>query len=71
LKRLLRLDDVVGAVAVHGICGAWGTIAVGIFITPEQLGEVPRLTQLGIQALGVAVAFAWAFGMSLILLKLH
>jgi Amt family ammonium transporter len=31
LERRLRIDDPVGAVSVHGICGAWGTIAVGLF----------------------------------------
>ncbi len=31
LERRLRIDDPVGAIAVHGVCGAWGTVAVGIF----------------------------------------
>jgi ammonium transporter, Amt family len=31
LERRLRLDDPVGAIAVHGVGGAWGTIAVGLF----------------------------------------
>jgi Amt family ammonium transporter len=32
----VRIDDPVGAVSVHGICGAWGVIAVGLFATEES-----------------------------------
>ena len=31
LDRVLHIDDPVGAVSVHGLCGAWGTLAVGLF----------------------------------------
>jgi Amt family ammonium transporter len=31
LERKLRIDDPVGAVSVHGVCGAWGAMAVGLF----------------------------------------
>ena len=42
----LKLDDPVGAIAVHLICGIWGTLAVGIFSTnPEHT--------IGAQAIGV------------------
>lgn len=43
----LKLDDPVGAIAVHLICGIWGTLAVGIF------GDKAGLEQLGYQAVGV------------------
>ena len=43
----LRLDDPVGAVAVHLICGIWGTLAVGIF------GSMAGLDQFLIQLAGV------------------
>ena len=36
LLERLEVDDVVGAVPVHGFCGAWGVIATGFFITKEQ-----------------------------------
>lgn len=45
----MKLDDPVGALAVHLSCGVWGTLAVGVF------GEKAGLDQFGIQALGVAV----------------
>ena len=31
LERRLRIDDPVGAVAVHGVCGCWGALSVGVF----------------------------------------
>ncbi|MFK5958634.1 MAG: ammonium transporter [Lutibacter sp.] len=43
----LKLDDPVGAIAVHLICGIWGTLAVGIF------GDLSGWEQLGHQAIGV------------------
>ncbi len=43
----LKLDDPVGAIAVHLICGIWGTLAVGIF------GDLAGWTQLGYQAVGI------------------
>ena len=73
----LHVDDPVGAVAVHGVCGAWGALALGLFATstapsaPEGvLGEGnPALGlfygggfgQLGVQALGVVTIAAWTF----------
>ncbi|NIP86103.1 MAG: ammonium transporter [Planctomycetales bacterium] len=55
----IRVDDPVGAISVHGVCGAWGTLAIGVFSSEAGWG------QLGIQALGVAAAFLWAFPVSL------
>lgn len=56
LERL-RLDDAVGAVPVHLCCGIWGTVAVGLF----QTNQMFDLRQIGVQLLGAAVAFIWAF----------
>lgn len=44
----IKVDDPVGAISVHLVCGIWGTLAVGLF------GAKAGLKQLGIQALGVA-----------------
>ena len=59
------IDDAVDAIAVHGGAGAWGTLAVGLFGSLEQLGTgLPRLTQVGVQLLGIATAGLWAFGLA-------
>lgn len=63
IERQFKLDDVVGAVSVHGVCGAWGTILLAAFIRPEALPSgVSRLEQMGVQAIGVGSCFLWAFG---------
>lgn len=66
LEKVLKLDDVVGAIPVHGLCGAWGTLAVGLFITDDFLGDLNRYEQFQIQLIGVAVCFLWSFGMGLL-----
>ena len=61
----LRLDDVVGAVSVHGFCGAWGTLAAGIFFR----GDLFDPARIGVQLLGICVAFLWAFPVAWILYR--
>ncbi|MDC7219045.1 MAG: ammonium transporter [Spirochaetales bacterium] len=70
LEKVLKLDDVVGAIPVHGMCGAWGTLAVGLFIRPELLDGMTRMDQIQIQALGVFVCFIWSFGLGFVLYKM-
>lgn len=66
-----QIDDAVGAVAVHGGGGVWGTLAVALFGDPELLGTgLERYSQLGVQLLGIFVGFGWAFGLAYILLFL-
>ena len=67
IDKKLRIDDPVGAISVHGICGAWGTLAAGLF-AEEAYGGVNGLFFGGgmkpflTQALGVASVFVWVFG---------
>jgi Amt family ammonium transporter len=35
IEKIMKIDDPVGAIAVHGVCGIWGTVAVGVF-SPEH-----------------------------------
>jgi len=67
IDRILKVDDPVGAVSVHGVCGAWGTVAVGLFNTESGLIYGHGLGQLGTQLLGAGSAFVWAFGLGLVL----
>jgi len=53
----LGIDDPVGAWSVHGTCGIWGTLAVGLFNMDKGLFTGHGFAQLGIQFVGV-IAFA-------------
>ena len=70
--RILKIDDPVGAISAHGVIGAWGTLAAGLF-AQEKYGGVNGLFfgggagQLGIQLVGVLAVFGWVFVTSLIL----
>ena len=56
----IQIDDPVGAISVHGVCGLWGTIAVGIFSTnPEH--------RVGTQIVGTLSYALFAFVASMIL----
>ena len=61
----LKIDDPVGAISVHGVCGAWGTLAVGLFMAEGGLFLGGGVSQLVTQLIGVAAAFCWAFPVSL------
>ncbi len=72
------VDDPVGAVSVHGVCGVWGTLAVGLFARHDDafLGRAEAglfygggFDQLIAQAIGVVVIAAWVLGTSAILFK--
>ena len=73
VKNILKADDPVGAVTVHGICGAWGLLAVGIFasghndVTGLIVGNAAQLLP---QIVGILAAIVWGFGGGFILFKI-
>ena len=62
LERM-GLDDVVGAVPVHGFAGAWGTLAAGLFLKDDMF----NLNQVVVQILGITTAFLWAFPLAMLM----
>jgi Amt family ammonium transporter len=75
IERVMKVDDPVGASSVHGVNGAWGMIALGLFADGTYgagwngvEGTVRGLfygggSQLVAQLIAVVVVFLWAFGM--------
>jgi Amt family ammonium transporter len=76
IDKRLKIDDPCGAISVHGTCGAWGLLAVGLFADGTYgagwngvAGTVKGLFygspgQLGVQVIDIAVGFAWAWGVT-------
>lgn len=68
IEKTLKIDDPVAAVSVHGVGGVIGTLCVAPFAEKSTLlvegGN--RLHQLGIQAIGVGIAFVWSFGVGML-----
>jgi Amt family ammonium transporter len=70
----LGIDDPIGAVAVHGLAGIWGTLATGLFALPSLAATVGvgrggllysgSPVQLGVQALGLVAVGAFTFAAS-------
>ncbi|MDA0242607.1 MAG: ammonium transporter [Chloroflexi bacterium] len=66
-----RIDDAIGAVPVHLAAGIWGTLAVGLFGQTDLLGTgLGRGAQIGVQLLGIVVAFVWVFGVSYLFISI-
>ena len=70
----IRVDDPVGAISVHGVCGAFGTIAVGLFSNEESEGFIAKglfygggTDQLVSQIIGVVAVAAFVFVASTIM----
>jgi Amt family ammonium transporter len=61
----IKVDDPVGAISVHGVNGAWGTLAAGIFNIGGTTGKI-----IGVQLLGIAACFVWTFAAAYILFKI-
>jgi Ammonia permease len=60
----LKVDDPVGAISVHLVCGIWGTLAVGLF------GDLASPGQLLSQVKGILIVALLTFGVSWVLFKL-
>ncbi len=84
VERVLKVDDPVGAVSVHGVNGLWGMLAVGLFADGSYgggwngvEGTVRGLFygggggQLAAQVIGCAVVVVWAFGLSYIFFRIQ
>ena len=71
----MRIDDPVGAIAVHGVCGVWGTLAVGLFAedrflpgtTGDGLFFGGGIDLVAMQALGAISVFAWCMATGFLL----
>lgn len=59
IDKVLKIDDPVGAVGVHGLCGMTGTLLTGVFALDGGLLYGGGFKFLGIQALGVISVAAW------------
>jgi Amt family ammonium transporter len=68
----LGLDDSLDVFAVHGVAATFGALATGALATTtvNSAGVDGSLGQVGIQAIGVLVTFAWSGGLSFVLLKI-
>jgi Amt family ammonium transporter len=84
VERKLKLDDPVGAISVHGVCGTFGVLAVGIFSngsygaawngsSSEGIEGIIKgdWGQLGAQALGAVVIWTVIFGLAFGFFKLQ
>ncbi len=70
LERM-EIDDAVGAIPAHLFAGIWGTLAVALFAEHQYLAEgVGRWQQFQVQSTGVVCVSIYAFGLSLVLLRI-
>jgi ammonium transporter, Amt family len=61
----IKVDDPVGAISVHGVCGAWGTLAAGIFNIGGTSAKI-----IGVQLIGIGACFLWVFPVAFVMFKL-
>ena len=75
--RVLKIDDPVGAISVHGVNGMWGQLALGLFADGSaNYGGLQAkglffgdFGQFEAQVVGAVVAFVWAFGVAWLFFK--
>ncbi len=72
IEKKLKIDDAIGAVSVHGVVGAWGTLVIGLWGIDGDKGiglfNGGGASQLGSQAIGVLAYAVWAIVLSFIVL---
>jgi Amt family ammonium transporter len=79
IDKVLKVDDPVGAISVHGVNGMWGQLALGIFAdgTANYNGLTAKgllygdVGQFGAQVVGAIVCFVWAFGVAFLFFKAY
>lgn len=81
--HVAHVDDPCGAISVHGVCGAWGLLALGLFADGTYgsgwngiNGNVTGLFygdagQLAAQLVSIVINFSWAFGATMILFSIY
>lgn len=69
VEKVLKIDDPVGAVAVHGINGAFGTLAVGLFAESGGLFYGGGSALFAAQAAGVGAVLVWVVVMAFLVFK--
>jgi Amt family ammonium transporter len=70
VEKVLRIDDPVGAISVHGVCGSFGTLCVGLFAKETGLLYGGGAAQLITQAIGVASVAAWSLVLAYLMFTL-
>jgi Amt family ammonium transporter len=68
--KIIKIDDPVGAISVHGICGAFGTLMVGFFSSSQGLLYGNGGALLKSQLIGVVTIAAWALAASFVLFRI-
>ncbi|MFI3327815.1 MAG: ammonium transporter [Rikenellaceae bacterium] len=71
IDTVLKIDDPVGAVSVHGVCGTVGTILTGVLATKENGGWLASgsFDLLGAQLIGAFTIMAWGLSMGFLVFK--
>ena len=65
----LKIDDPVGAISVHGCCGLFGTICVGLFSSSNGLITTGSASQLIVQLIGAGATFGLVFVSAIVIAK--
>jgi len=70
LLAKLKIDDALAVFGVHGMGGAWGALATGLFVGwgYGALGDISRVEQIGIQLIAIGVTIAYSFVVTSVIL---